>query len=888
MTNNHSAMQKIIRFYALFLALILSSVVVEAAVHGYDHKAHESYYTVTSGVVAARAQPSSSAKLVYNVYGGDNIYVDDGELYEDASKNKWIKVSGQDVYIPLLRLTRVSNPEYERPVDTPESLLNLAPIGIFVAIIAVFFLITGFLIWLASTKWEWIKPFTGQPDSKLDGMRKILFYNKEPYVDSLIIAGIVVASFVITILLFLLLGVIAIGGGWIFKILCYIFADLLIVVGFGMGIAGGYNALLGNVDGCGERIGYLVGGVLGIVLGSYALGWRPVIIDFGKSMQEWGSSMMITFNVLDLAWALVLRYWKFAIIVSLVPLVLLSVCGLGFMVFNYVLILSEKASMHRYNVKNPCPHCGVSSEPAIYYSEGVPLPVDLLPGRYGIYHITHPITGERMPTRFSNGKALLERECPHCHMMINAQVGEEKHVAFAGVSGSGKSSLMYRILGTILDKRIGGEPLAIRSDNNNSADDRQFDHFHDSIQGGKEMEAFPNQTTRGRHKALQLMMFNPQRKMSYRVYFNDIAGETFTAANMNIKDAPFLQNTDLVIFMLDPLSIPASSLSPSLAMKEWLASHQSNPSLVGLDESLDRLINLIDNYKKGGAASMDLIVNLGRSDLGYIKCERTSDKLRAFVDQELGLERVTSRLEQTFRSVRYYAVSAKEEVTKSGINWFIEDIFKTVGVSYKGATGDKLRECREDYERQVKERNEERERVLQGLTNNRKSTPAIMASVIALIVAAVVMGGWILASKLRKDKVEKEAVRKVESLMSSDSPQRYKESVILLDKALEKLPSSSSQAKSLFILKEDVQRAYQTEVDSILSMLYANFVSQTPGSLSNLEVCAKYGVMDSIESVKEKLDLLHKLAPDNEQYASYMQKFNQVLKKYHINNIIIE
>lgn len=888
MINNHPAMQKIIRFYVLFLALIIFPVVAQAAVHGYDHKAHESYYTVTSGVVAVRAQPSSTAKLLYNIYGGDDIYVDDGKLYEDASKSKWIKVSGQDAYVPLLRLTRVNNPEYERPVDTPESLLNLAPIGMFIAIIAVFFLITGVLIWLAATKWHWIKPFTGLPDIKLGGMRKILFYNKEPYVDCLIIAGIVAASFVITILLFLLLGAIAIGGGWVFKILCYIVAYLLIIIGYGMGVAGGYNAILGDADGCGERIGYLIGGVLGFVLGSNALEWRSGIIDFGQTIQEWGGSVMVTFNILDLAWELVLRYWKYVLIVSLVPLVLLSVCGLGFMLFNYVLILSEKASMRRYNVKNPCPHCGVSSEPAIYYSEGVPLPVDLLPGRYGIYHITHPITGERMPTRFANGKALLERECPHCHMMINAQVGEEKHVAFAGVSGSGKSSLMYRILGTILDKRIGGEPLAIRSDNNNSADDRQFDYFHDSIKDGKAMEEFPNQTTRGRHKALQLMMFNPQRKMSYRVYFNDIAGETFTAANMNIKDAPFLQNTDLVIFMLDPLSIPASSMSPSPAMKEWLASHKGNPSLVGIDESLDRLINLIDNYKKGGAASMDLIVNLGRSDLGYIKCERTSDKLRAFVDQELGLERVTSRLEQTFRSVRYYAVSAKEEVTKSGINWFIEDIFKTVGVSYKGASGEKLRECREDYERQVKERNEERERVLQGLTKNRKGTPAIMASVIALIVAAVVMGGWLLASNLRKDKVEQVAVRKVETLMSSDSPQRYRHAVIVLDQALEKLPASSSQAKSLSILKEDVQREYQTEVDGILSMLYANFVPQTPGSLSNLEVCAKYGVMDSIESVKEKLDLLHKLAPDNEQYASYLQKFRQVLKKYHITNIITE
>jgi len=46
--------------------------------------------------------------------------------------------------------------------------------------------------------------------------------------------------------------------------------------------------------------------------------------------------------------------------------------------------------------------------------------------------------------------------------------------------------------------------------------------------------------------------------------------------------------------------------------------------------------------------------------------------------------------------------------------------------------------------------------------------------------------------------------------------------------------------------------------------------------------------MDSIESVKEKLDLLHKLAPENEQYESYMQKFKQVLKKYHITNIITE
>lgn len=880
--------QKLLRLCVSLFALVVFSSVAWASVYGYDHMAYESYYTVTSGVVGVRNAPSSTAKLLYSVSGGDDIYVDDGTIYEDSAKNKWIKVSGQDAYVPLLRLTRVSNPEYVRPVDTPESLLNLAPIGMFIAIIAVFFIIAGILIWLAATKWHWIKPFTGSPDPKLDGMRKILFYNKEPYLDCLIIAGIAIGAFFLAILLFLIVGYLALGGGWFIKVLLTIIAYLLIIAGFGGGLILGYTAITGEADGCGERIGLLVLAVLGIVLGSYAIGWREDIIYFGESVQEWGSDVLDTFNVLDLAWALVLRYWKYSLIVAFIPMVLLSVCGLGFMLFNNILILSEKASMRRYNVKNPCPHCGNPSEPAIYYSEGYPLRVDLLPGRYGIFNITHPVTGERMPTRFSDGKALLERECPHCHSIINAQVGEEKHIAFAGASGSGKSSLMYRIMSAILDRRIGGEPLAIRSDDNNSVDDKRFDKFHETIKDGKVMEIFPNQTTRGRHKALQLMIFNPHRSISYRVYFNDIAGETFTAANMDVKDAPFLKNTDLVVFMLDPLSLSASSISPSRRMKEWLSSQKTNPTRVSIDESLDRLINLINNYRIGGAANMDLMVNLGRADLGYIQCERDSATLRAFVEQELGLERVTSRLDQTFRSVRYYAVSAKDEVMKSGVNRLIDDIFKTVGVSYRGATGEKLRECREEYERQVKERNAERDNVLRGLRKDKKRTPAIMASVIALIVAAVVLGGWFLVNKYHKDKVEKEAVRKVEMLMSTDSPQRYKESTKVLNKALDKLPSSSSQAKNLTIMKEDIQREYQTEVDGILSILYANLYPQTKGSLSNLEVCAKYGAMDSIESVKEKLELLHKLDPNNEQYATYVHRFNQVLQKYRITSYIIE
>ena len=135
-----------------------------------------------------------------------------------------------------------------------------------------------------------------------------------------------------------------------------------------------------------------------------------------------------------------------ALVISAAPLLLFLAAAVLFMIFAFGLMIYENIKMKRYNVSHPCPFCGEHSEPAVYLSDGIPLHVPLRPSVWGMFNITHPATGEKMPTLFLKGKDNLDRRCVHCDNLISAKIGAEKHIAVAGVPNSGKSTLLNRIV----------------------------------------------------------------------------------------------------------------------------------------------------------------------------------------------------------------------------------------------------------------------------------------------------------------------------------------------------------------------------------------------------------------------------------------------------------
>lgn len=859
----------------LFLVACISAAATE---YGVDRAACRDCYYVTSGVVTVRKSPKNSAGKAFTAYGGDVFYVDSEELFEDSSGAQWIRISGDMGYVPLRGLTRQDNPNYVAPQgETP--LTFTAPLWLKLALLAVFLLYCVLFFWLFRYRWGWIKPFFGIEDK--NGMRKILFYNSEPYVDCLMLVVVFLFAFVSTFLLFIIIGGGTLGLAWVVRILADILIWVLIIGGILGGLwACGHAFSKDEVGGCLAQLAWFSGGVFAVWLGIQATGWTHDVYDFGSRLVFYGDNVYEAFSVFEIAWILILKYWKYALLVAFIPIVVLGVCGLGFMLFNGALILAEKATMRAYNVKNPCPNCGKPSEPAIYYSQGSPLPVKLMPGRYGVFFIDHPVTGEDMPTRMRHGKALLERECPHCHKMIKAEMGEEKHVAFAGLSGSGKTTLMFRLMARALDRRVGSEPVA-RFTDSTGPDDRRFKRFYEEIKGGKRMERFPESTTRGRHKALQVLVSNTKSLMPYRMYFNDLAGEMFTADKNEVSDAPFLKNTDVVLFCLDPTTMKTSGLRLSQDLKDWFLSKGINPAenngRVDINSAVDRLLNMIANYRgKEGARKIDLIVNFVKTDEGYLGKYRSSDQahLRAFMEDAMGLGNVLVRLEQAFRKVSFFAVSAMEAAETSNVDSLLDSIFDGLGISFKGVKEEELRKNRMDSEKLMKEREDAAANAV------KDGAPAVLGALISAVVVLVLVVGWLIYDGRSKNSNYDRTVVAVERYL--EEPNGYDNALNCIDAALSGKRLSSKQREQLNELRQDVVHGRQNYVDGLVTALDAN-VTAARGRMSNLEMCAKNQVLDPVRNFRTRLEELEAFDPGNADAARFRSELERLLNKYHIS-----
>ena len=523
------------------LVLLFAPIVLQATEYGRYKKNCEIRYVVTSGSVNVRQTPSASGKLVGKLDAGDIIYVDSEEPISDVS-SKWVRFSGESKYVSYDYVRKEHNPNYVAPKTTavkynPFAGMRIADIPMWL-IIAIG--VTALLIAIISTcvvamnsDTFYFPPLIGElrhPNSRKygyrnrevygEGMRQNIFFCPEPYITFLEAAGIFVASFVVAVLLFLAIGglvwVVCWGGSY----LVYALFWILVVAGYGVGGLLLLSVLSSENDS--KLLSIVIGAVslaIAIPTSTHQDGWYG----FAETLQDWGTSVFSRFNVVMAAVEVVKSYWLYVLIVAVAPLVIFVVCAAIYSIFAGILILYEKIVMRRYNVKHPCPTCGLPSEPAEYYSHNVPLPVPLRPSSYGLFTITHPATSEKMPTLFLNGKDNLARKCPHCGSFINAKVGTEKHVAIAGVPASGKTTLLYRLISEMLRKDIDGEKVC-RFTDKAGTDEASMQAFLQTISDGKAMTASALKTADGRHKAIQLLVNNPKNLLPYRLFINDVAG----------------------------------------------------------------------------------------------------------------------------------------------------------------------------------------------------------------------------------------------------------------------------------------------------------------------------------------------------------------------------
>lgn len=677
-------MKKLILFFsALFFCLL---PLAGASYGGSVDKSLYRFRVNTSSSVFMRESPSKYGTKAGIAYDGDYIYCSYPEVVT-GSGIEWLKFyqDGEGYrYIAYSYLTKESNPNTN--TDDSGSAQGVQPQQrsygwLYIVFLSLFAAITIVALIIIARS---LCPYGGYMKyfllgwSDKTGLRKMMVFNPNAYMTFLGITGTVLGSFITTFFIILMIAFIMLCLSYIGGILLWI----VLIIGWIL-LVGGILMVV-----CGQFWGILVG-LIGL----------PVVVngdwfkDTAAYLFDAGVAMFSALNPWDLCVDIVITYWKVVLIAAAAPLALFLAVALLWLLVAGVVSLYEKIVMRRYNVKHPCPNCGYPSEPAKYIAgrteDGTPitLPVHLQPGMYGIFSIVAPLgQGKyvKLPTLFLNGKDKLERICPHCNTVIHADMGQEKHIAVAGVAQSGKTTLLYRIIAELQRK------YSAQITDNMGVNHTVISKFVDGIKSGNEMTEYPQKTTEMRHRSIQLMLSHKGASVPYKVYLNDLAGEMFTAESNRSDDAPFFRNTDLILFIIDPETMRASDLTFGAEFEEWYSKNVGKQSDVSgkidLELALDILKNTIEKHRKrkSDIKNIPLLLVLTKADTGYLKDTDSSspEALKNFIENEMGLGKFLYTAVTSFTDVTYWAVSAKSgaDTEISGVNALINAIVEKLDI----------------------------------------------------------------------------------------------------------------------------------------------------------------------------------------------------------------
>lgn len=636
--------------------------------------------TVTDGKkLNVRAKSSAKSAMIYQLRPGDQVFLEDTTVL-NANGYDWIRITdkwGQgyerDGYVTNLHRFEASlNPNYV-PMTEDQKKIEAAAMN-----------------WRNITKWILLVLAIGLSlfsagvyllgnDStteliigkKENGMRRTFFFNVAPYRTVLVVTACIAASILASILIMLLVGGLGFCLLWLVKILCYVV--------LWVGIIGCIAGIIMCI--CGVWVGALLAIVGGII-------WyfEDGITSFAEACSTTGLNFFHEFNMLEYSGELFMQYWKPALIIVCAPLALFLCLAAIWLLVAGILMLTEKIITSRYNIKHPCPHCQQPSEPARYLSKSesgyleIPNGIQLRPGMYGLFHITHPITGEKMPTMILNGRDRLARCCANCGHRIQADEGTELHVTMVGTAQSGKSTLTYRMIAELFS-RMGDDRVSFTDQRNSIKDRGMISKIMNIQREGRISDAnLPAKTTLDDLASTQVLVQRNHSNIPYRLFINDVGGELFDPDNksQSADKARFFSNVNTILMMIDPMTTDLSDEDTSDEFRTWLKKHEDELALKlrvkDLQDTIDNQIEIHGNK----AENIHLNIVLPKIDLGYIPKEydiKSPEQLTAFMNEELGLQSLLHWAKK-FASCTVLAIGATGTAESSNIDGLIEHVFQ--------------------------------------------------------------------------------------------------------------------------------------------------------------------------------------------------------------------
>ncbi|GID31114.1 TRAFAC clade GTPase domain-containing protein [Paractinoplanes brasiliensis] len=286
--------------------------------------------------------------------------------------------------------------------------------------------------------------------------------------------------------------------------------------------------------------------------------------------------------------------------------VVLGLFWAGAIAFLYALRLADSGVLYVRRIRRiTCPNqqCHERVPYPSYKCPGCDvLHHDVRPGKYGMIHRTCRC-GRHMPTLLMLGSHRMKAVCPHCLKELEEGAGRTRELILPvfGSPQAGKTQLLAAVaLATVslLDRARGqAEPV-----------DDYSRTWMRTVTDLRARGGSVTKTTKASQHAVSLRLSRNGSRVVLKMF--DAAGETFQSAE-GIRDLVYLRGGGTLLFVLDPLSVPAlwkgldedrrSRLEPLRAVSE---------PLKVLEETVQTLHQIdIDTHK------FRLAVAVSKSDL---------------------------------------------------------------------------------------------------------------------------------------------------------------------------------------------------------------------------------------------------------------------------------
>lgn len=512
----------------------------------------------------------------------------------------------------------------------------------------------SFLTPVWKSNWENIR---GQYDD--NNMRRMLMFNHQPYLLVAYLAlSIIVAAAIGAAILFVVGGVSYLLL-WVVKLLIW----ALIIIGW-IALVGGALALFLAKEGA---------GCLPLAGGGVIVYFQETLSNWGNMCVEAGFSFFSALNIWEYCQYLFTTYVPTLLVIASIPIGIGLSAAILSLLCAFAFWLTETIMTRKYNIKHPCPFCHNPSEPAVYLSNNVELPVKLRPSMYGLLHITHPETGEKMPTMLLNGRDNFSRKCPHCDRIINYKTGVEKHIAFVGLPESGKTCLTYRFVGNMMKY---DENIRFTDDVSKEAQQIILD-----VKNGKVQDLASKTSVNDMRRSLQILVPG-KAPLPYHFFINDVGGELFTTSGVESHYMQFFKDVDSVSFLIDPFTMDFSEYETSGDFANWYKTNILDKKQLSNTAKFSNVLHTVKTMVNQFAhKTKDIHVNiiLVKSDTGYIPKDVQEDevKLKDMVINQMGMAAEVMDLENTYASLHYYAVSSLKNV---GIDRLTKGIIKDLKI----------------------------------------------------------------------------------------------------------------------------------------------------------------------------------------------------------------